>query len=145
VIGRSHTVASVTPLLALAEERFISLTTFRRSGEPVSTPVWVGRDGDALVVLTPSGSGKVKRLRSDARVELRPCGRFGGVADGIEPIAATAEVREAHTDVARARATIRKAYPIESRIVLGIERLVERLRGQSPAVRLALHITGAPA
>ena len=49
--GPSHTVAAVTPLLALAEARFISLTTFRRSGEPVSVPVWVGRDGDVLVVL----------------------------------------------------------------------------------------------
>jgi PPOX class probable F420-dependent enzyme len=133
----------VTPLLALAEERFISLTTFRRSGEPVSTPVWVGRDGDALVVLTPAGSGKVKRLRSDARVEVRPCGRFGAVADGIEPLAATAQVREAHPDVARARATIRRAYPIESRIVLGIERLVERLRGRPRTPRLALHLIPA--
>jgi len=134
-------VARVTPLLALAEERFVSLTTFRRSGEPVSTPVWIGRDGDALVVLTPSGSGKVRRLRHDSRVEIRPCGRFGAVPEDSEPLTATAEVREAHTDVARARATIRKAYPIESRIVLGIERLVERLRGQGPTVRLALHIT----
>jgi PPOX class probable F420-dependent enzyme len=138
-------VAAVTPLLTLAEERFVSLTTFRRSGEPVSTPVWIGRDGDALVVLTPSGSGKVRRLRHDPRVELRPCGRFGAVPEDVEPLAATAEVRETPTDVARARATIRKAYPIESRIVLGIERLFERLRGQDPTVRLALHITATPA
>ena len=65
----------VTSLLRLADERFVSLTTFRRSGQPVSTPVWVGRDGDALVVLTPSGSGKVKRLRADPRVEVQACGR----------------------------------------------------------------------
>lgn len=130
----------VNPLLALAEERFVSLTTFRRSGEPVSTPVWVGRDGDVLVVLTPAGSGKVKRLRNDARVEVRPCGRFGTVADGVEPLSATAEVRESGVDVARARATIRRAYPIESRIVLGIERLIERLRGRPRTARLALHL-----
>jgi len=37
----------------MADARFVSLTTFRRSGEPVSTPVWVGRDGGSLVVLTP--------------------------------------------------------------------------------------------
>jgi PPOX class probable F420-dependent enzyme len=138
-------VAAVTPLLALAEARFISLTTFRRSGEPVSVPVWVGRDGDVLVVLTPAGSGKVKRLRSDSRVEVRPCGRFGGVAEGVEAIPAIARVREHPADVAQARAIIRRTYPLESRIVLGIERLVERLRGQSPTQRLALHITGTPA
>ena len=131
----------MTPLLPLADARFVSLTTFRRSGEPVSTPVWVGRDGGALVVLTPADSGKVKRLRRDPRVEIRPCGRFGAVAEGVEPVAGTAEVREHPDDVERARATIRRTYPLESRLVLGIERLVERLRGRPRTERLALLIT----
>jgi PPOX class probable F420-dependent enzyme len=131
----------VTSLLPLADARFVSLTTFRRSGEPVSTPVWVGRDGTSLVVLTPAGSGKVKRLRHDPRVELAPCGRFGKVADGVAPVTGTAQVRAAPTDVERARTTIRRSYPIESRVVLGIERLVERLRGRPRTERLALLIT----
>jgi PPOX class probable F420-dependent enzyme len=133
----------VTSLLPLADARFVSLTTFRRSGERVSTPVWVGRDGASLVVLTPSGSGKVRRLRSDPRVEVRPCGRFGAVADGVEPIAATAELRETPADVARARATIRRTYPIESRLILGIERLAERLRRRPRTDRLALFVDPA--
>ena len=66
-------------LLALAEQRFVLLTTYRRSGEAVSTPVWVAREGDALVVLTPARSGKAKRLRRDPRVQVQPCGRFGKV------------------------------------------------------------------
>ena len=131
----------MTPLLLLADARFVSLTTFRRSGEPVSTPVWIGRDGGALVVLTPAGSGKVRRLRHDPRVEIRPCGRFGKVPDGVQPVAATAELREAPADVEQARATIRRTYPLESRIVLGIERLAERLRGRPRTERLALLIT----
>jgi PPOX class probable F420-dependent enzyme len=131
----------VTSLLPMADARFVSLTTFRRSGEPVSTPVWVGRDGTSLVVLTPADSGKVKRLRHDPRVEVRPCGRFGAVADGVEPVSGTAELREHTDDVERARATIRATYPIESRLVLGIERLVERLRGRPRTERLALLIT----
>jgi PPOX class probable F420-dependent enzyme len=133
----------VDPLLRLADERFVSLTTFRRSGATVDTPGWGGRDGDVLVVLTPAGSGKVKRLRRDARVQLRPCGRFGAVADGVVPVEGRADLREAPADVERARATIRRAYPVESRVVLGIERLAERLRGRPPAPRLALHITPA--
>ncbi len=131
----------MTSLLPLADSRFVSLTTFRRSGAAVSTPVWVGRDGGSLVVLTPVGSGKVKRLRHDPRVELRPCGRFGRVADGVEPVAGQAELRQAPADVDRARATIRRTYPIESRLVLGIERLVERLRRRPRTERLALLIT----
>ena len=131
----------MTPLLPLADSRFVSLTTFRRSGEPVSTPVWVGRDGASLVVLTPAGSGKVKRLRRDPRVQIRPCGRFGTVADGVDPVTGTAEVREDPADVARARDAIRRAYPLESRLVLGIERLVERLRRRPRTERLALLIS----
>ena len=53
---------------ALGGVSFVSLTTFRRNGAPVSTPVWVAADGDDLVVLTPTASGKVRRLRNDARV-----------------------------------------------------------------------------
>jgi len=131
----------VTSLLPLADARFVSLTTFRRSGEPVSTPVWVGRDGESLVVLTPAGSGKVRRLRSDPRVEVRPCGRFGKVSDDAQPIAGTAEIRERPADVHRARETIRRTYPLESRLVLGIERLAEKLRGRPRTARLALLIT----
>jgi PPOX class probable F420-dependent enzyme len=128
-------------LLALAEKRFILLTTYRRSGEAVSTPVWVGREGEALVVLTPARSGKVRRLRRDPRVRVQPCGRFGKVPEGAEPIAGTAEVREDPVDVERARATIRRTYPLESRVILGSERVFERLRRRPPTIRLALHIT----
>jgi PPOX class probable F420-dependent enzyme len=131
----------VTSLFPLADARFVSLTTFRRSGEPVSTPVWVARDGDALVVLTPAESGKVRRLRHDPRVEIRPCGRFGKVPDGVDPVAGTAELREHPADVERARATIRRTYPLESRLVLAIDRLVERRRGRPRTERLALLIT----
>jgi PPOX class probable F420-dependent enzyme len=130
----------VTSLLPLADSRFVSLTTFRPSGAGVSTPVWVGRDGGSLVVLTPVGSGKVRRLRHDPRVELRPCGRFGRVADGVEPVGGHVELRQAPADVDRARATIQRTYPIESRLVLGIERLVERLRRRPRTERLALLI-----
>ena len=76
-----------TPTLtALAHERFVSLTTYRRDGRGVATPVWVARDGDALVVITPEGTGKLKRLRHTSRVTLRPCDRRGRVApDGRAP------------------------------------------------------------
>lgn len=130
--------------MTLADERFISLTTFRRSGRPVHTPVWVSRDGEALVVLTPAGSGKVKRLRHNPRVEIRPCGRFGKVSRDTQPVAGIAEVREQPADVLRVRALIRSAYPLESRVWLGGERLVEWLRGRPATPRLGLYIREAP-
>jgi len=80
------------------------------------------------------------RLRRDPRVEVRPCGRFGKVAVGVAPVAGTAELREAPADVDRARTVIRRTYPLESRIVLGIERLVECVRRRPRTERLALLI-----
>jgi uncharacterized protein len=57
---------SLTPELAAAGiAQFVSLTTFRPSGAPVATPVWVARDGDALVVTTAVDTGKLRRLRHD--------------------------------------------------------------------------------
>ena len=54
-------------------ERYISLTTFRRSGQPVSTPVWFVEDSGKLYVRTEAQAGKVKRLRNNPQVEVAPC------------------------------------------------------------------------
>ena len=82
----------MTEFERLGDESFVSLTTFRRSGEPISTPVWIARDGDALIVTTPEESGKVKRLRNNESVELRPCSRRGKVDARVDPVAAVAEI-----------------------------------------------------
>jgi PPOX class probable F420-dependent enzyme len=119
---------------ALGEERFVSLTTFRASGEPVSTPVWVARDGDALVVTTPADSGKVKRLRRSADVELRPCSRTGTVRDDVEPVRALAEVLEGPRDTERPTGLIRRRYGVEYRVVMAVEALLAR--GRKPRVIL---------
>jgi hypothetical protein len=37
-------------------EKFVSLTTFKKDGATVATPMWIGRDGDHLFVWTPADS-----------------------------------------------------------------------------------------
>ena len=69
----------------LARGKYLSLTTFKRDGTAVSTPVWVARDGDELVVITDAASGKAKRIRNNGRVEVAACdvrGRVTGPAFG---------------------------------------------------------------
>ena len=70
--------------MALDDEKYILLTTFRRDGTPVATPVWVvGLDGGRLGFWTSSGSGKAKRLAHTERVTVSPCDARGRVkADG---------------------------------------------------------------
>jgi PPOX class probable F420-dependent enzyme len=53
--------------------RYISLTTVRKNGIKVATPVWFGEDADKLYVMTRSTMGKVKRIRNNPVVEVAPC------------------------------------------------------------------------
>jgi uncharacterized protein len=115
-----------TTLAALGDEKFVSLTTFRRTGIAVSTPVWIGREGDALVVTTPSGSGKVKRLRNDDRVELQPCSRRGVVEDGAPKVTAVAELVEGPEAMQRLDSVLKPKYGFEYRLVMLIEKVIRR-------------------
>ncbi|MGZ4599884.1 PPOX class F420-dependent oxidoreductase [Oryzihumus sp.] len=126
-----------TTFAGLGDQRFVSLTTFRRSGVGVPTPVWVARDGDALVVTTPEGSGKVKRLRHDARVELRPCNRRGRVDAGARPVTGTAAIITDEATTGRLTDLIRSKYGLEFRLVMAVERLVR----SGEARRVLLRIT----
>ncbi|MEE8394491.1 MAG: PPOX class F420-dependent oxidoreductase [bacterium] len=65
----------------LAAAKYISVTTFRRDGRAVATPVWVVGVGDALYCYSAGDAGKVKRIRANPRVHLAPC-TFKGVALG---------------------------------------------------------------
>ena len=119
-------MSDATALNELNRARFMLLTTFRRSGVPVSTPVWVALESGALVVTTPAGSGTVKRLRRDPAVQLQACSRRGTPAPGapVENGTATIEVGPAERD--RAGAAIRQKYGLEYRMVMGLERLLKR-------------------
>ena len=130
---------SAAALAGLADERFVSLTTYRRTGEAVSTPVWIARDGGDLLVTTPKESGKVKRLRNDSRVQLRPCSRAGAVKD--DAVAVDAHAVIADDDQSRALLTrvFGGKYRLEYRIFLFIERLGKAGAKQ----RVLLRITAA--
>lgn len=58
---------------ALKGHKYMSLTTFRRGGVPVVTPVWFAEQNGRLYVTTSSTSGKVKRIRRDPIVTVAPC------------------------------------------------------------------------
>ena len=91
----------------LPHSTYVSLTTFRRTGQPVPTPVWAAPDGEDLVVWTRADSGKVKRLRHTARVTVAPCdvrGRVRGTA-----VEATAGFVHP-ADRPRALAALRRTY-----------------------------------
>lgn len=64
--------------LALFEDQaYLALTTFRRDGTPVVTPVWFAQEVDRLYVMTGADTGKVRRIRQNAQVEIAPCSVSG--------------------------------------------------------------------
>jgi PPOX class probable F420-dependent enzyme len=128
----------MTTIDDLAASKYLSLTTFRRSGEPVATPVWVTREGDRLYVITGSESGKVKRLRHTQRVLLAPCDARGTLRG--EQVEGTARILDAAgTGAAAARAKAR--YGLTYRVLA----LMERVRSRA-GDRIGLQIVvGAPA
>lgn len=97
--------------------RYISLTTFKRTGHPVATPVWVApalpgepfRPGE-LVFVTLADSWKVKRLRRDRRVVVAECDMRGRVEPGTPRYAGTGRILESPEDVRAVKRAIGNKY-----------------------------------
>ncbi len=123
---------------ALGAEKFVSLTTFKKDGTAVATPMWVGRDGGQLFFWTPADSWKAKRARNNPRVLLVPCSRGGKVRDGAQQVEGTAEVITDQATVQRLAGEIRRKYGFEFTIVTFIERLLARGQKQRLVLRIAL-------
>jgi len=63
----------------LAAERYVSLVTFRRNGNGVSTPIWVAPCDGKLYAVTNGTSVKMKRLKANDRIRLAACDARGRV------------------------------------------------------------------
>jgi hypothetical protein len=100
-------------LVPFVRQRAISLTTFRRDGTPVSTPVSIAVDGGRAFIRTYNRAGKAKRLRNNANVEIAPC-TMRGKATGP---AIRAQMRLLSGDEARSAA---RALTRKHRILHGI-------------------------
>jgi uncharacterized protein len=93
--------------LAIAGQKYISLTTFRKTGVAVPTPLWFGEENGKLYFMSRSDSGKYKRLRNNPKVRVAPCTVRGKVT-GPE-FDATARILS-EEDWKQARKTIAKKY-----------------------------------
>jgi PPOX class probable F420-dependent enzyme len=120
-------------LAPFRDQRTILLTTFRRTGEGVGTPVNVVVDGDRAFVRTWSTSGKAKRLRRDPHVRIAPATRRGRpTGEAID-----AEARPARPDdVARARSLLRRKHPLLQGVLVPVSHRLLRYRTVHYEVRL---------
>ncbi|GIF16930.1 PPOX class F420-dependent oxidoreductase [Actinoplanes teichomyceticus] len=99
----------------LGSEKYVLLTTFRKDGRAVPTPLWVVPDGGGLAFWTPADAGKVKRIRNNGRVTVAACdvrGRPRG--DAVEAIARIGDA----ADRLRVGAGIRRKYGLVGRLTM---------------------------
>jgi hypothetical protein len=61
----------------LQGHKFINLTTFRKTGKAVVTPVWFAQENGRVYVYTGAETGKAKRIRNNPQVQLTPSTRTG--------------------------------------------------------------------
>lgn len=103
-----HTVGSA---------RYVSLTTFKRDGNPVSCPVWIAPAlsgspfrSDEFVFVSLADSFKVKRLRRNSRVELRECDARGRVEPDAVTYVGTGRILDDPDDVRATKRAIGNKY-----------------------------------
>ncbi len=110
--------------------KYLSLTSFKRDGTGVSTPVWFVQENGRLFVRTDGNSYKVKRIAHNPSVTIAECGPSGRLRGG--PVAARAEIHSngeaEHVDELMAR-----KYRLDKILILPIYRAVQRIRGRPTA------------
>jgi len=68
---------NVERLSQFADEKYLNLESYRKTGQTVATPVWFAEDGALLYIYSLADAGKVKRIRNNPRVRVTPCDMRG--------------------------------------------------------------------
>lgn len=109
IVPGMRCVLAAGALAPLGRSGTALLTTFRRDGEPVATPVSITLAAGHAYFVTSAGSGKAKRLARCDRVRLAPC-TVGGTPLG-EALDGRARLLDA-TARRRARVLLRPTGPV---------------------------------
>jgi PPOX class probable F420-dependent enzyme len=104
----AHEPGKATDLGAFKGRHYGLVVTFKRSGEPVATPVLFGIAGGRLYFRTESDVNKVARLRSNPHVRVGPCNwrgkPLGPLTEGTARVLPATENERAY-DVLKANYT----------------------------------------
>lgn len=122
----------------LAAAKTIRLTTFKKDGTAVPTPVWLVRDGDHLLVITTLTTGKAKRLRHTPRVLVAPCDSRGRVKPGVTDVEATGGLLTDAAEVARVNGLVKARYGFMYTVAMWMQRRRGMDTSQGAAIRITL-------
>jgi uncharacterized protein len=90
----------------------IMLTTFRKNGNAMPTPVWYGRAGNHLYIFSLATAGKVKRIRNSPKAQVAACTGIGRITGPT--MEAQARILPKEEELV-ARRALRRKYPITFR------------------------------
>jgi PPOX class probable F420-dependent enzyme len=119
--------------------KYISLTTYRKDGTAVTTPVWQVTSGGELFIVTEADAWKVKRIRNNSQVVVTVSDFRGRVAPGAASAKGEARLLD-EAGTAQARALLARKY-LMSRLGNGVAKLL-RLR-RPPMIGIAVTFPSA--
>ena len=120
--------------------RYLSITSYKRDGTAVKTPVWFVEEGGRLLVQTDMTSGKVKRIRSHPSVEVALCTASGRLRSAAH--AARVDVLEGQQELERIEVLIRHQYRRDMPFVMAGWWLKKRFHlGRQRGAMVGLEIT----
>src|SRR5436305_1258511 len=108
----------------LGRAQCIALTTFRKTGQAVTTPVMFAQRLGTIYVGTRVDAGKLKRLRRSGRVTLAPC-TYSGKVTGAE-IAGNARIVTEPGECRAASTALAKKYGVMLPLTRNAWRLFHR-------------------
>jgi len=104
----------VTTAEQFRSARHVSLTTYKKDGTPMATPVWLAVDGAELFIVSDADAWKVKRIRRNGRVSVTVCDVRGRIVPGALTAEGTARVLD-DAGTQKVRKLIARRY-ISSRV-----------------------------
>jgi PPOX class probable F420-dependent enzyme len=92
----------MTAVDEIGRSKYISLTTYRKDGTGVATPVWHVMTSGQLFIVSDAEAWKVKRIRNNSHVVVTVCDVRGKIAPGAPSAEGTARLLDkAETETGR--------------------------------------------
>jgi len=109
--------------MAISDEKYLSLTTYRKNGEPKELPVWIVDLGDGSMGFTTHGeSWKCKRIRNNSKIMVQPCDQRGKLTPDTKAVPGTARLATG-ADFDRVRVGIKKKYGFMVNIIIAMNKV----------------------
>ena len=122
---------------AVLTAQYVALTTYRRDGTPVTTPVWAAAEGESLYLFSNAAAGKVKRLRNSSRAAIAPCTATGTIT-GAQLSAEAFNL--ASDQMPKVWRLLTKKYGMAARLFMVYDRARALLR-MKPSAGIVVHLS----